>query len=67
MNYKTWWGPNYKVLKHTVLFGTHKAKRLVLQCFNGVSLNPVKGRTKFCQLKDLIPTLLGLIFRQFIC
>ena len=25
----------------------HKAKRLVLQCINGVSSNPVKGRTKF--------------------
>ena len=24
----------------------HKAKRLVLQCINGVSSNPVEGRTK---------------------
>jgi hypothetical protein len=41
-----------------------KAKRLVLQCINGVSSNPVEGRTKFCQLKDLILTLFGLIFRR---
>ena len=40
------------------------AKRLVLQCINGVSSNPVEGRTKFCQLKDLILTLFGLIFRR---
>ena len=31
----------------------HKAKRLVLQCINGVSSNPVEGRTQICQLKDL--------------
>ena len=42
----------------------HKAKRLVLQCINGVSSNPVEGRTKNCQLKDLILTLFGLIFRR---
>ena len=42
----------------------HKAKRLVLQCINGVSSNPVDGRTKICQLKDLILTLFGLIFRR---
>ena len=42
----------------------HKAKRLVLQCINDVSSNPVEGRTKFCQIKDLILTLLGLIFRR---
>jgi hypothetical protein len=24
-----------------------KAKRMVLQCINGVSSNPVEGRTKF--------------------
>jgi hypothetical protein len=36
----------------------------VLQCINGVSLNPVEGRTKICQLKDLILTLFGLIFRR---
>ena len=42
----------------------HKAKRLVLQCINGVSSNPVEGRTKNWQLKDLILTLLGLIFRR---
>jgi hypothetical protein len=40
------------------------AKRLVLQCINGVSLNPVEGRTKILQLKDLILTLFGLIFRR---
>jgi hypothetical protein len=32
----------------------HKAKRLVVQCINGVSSNPVEGRTTICQLKDLI-------------
>ena len=42
----------------------HKAKRLVLQCINGVNSNPVEGRTKHCQLKDLILTLYGLIFRR---
>ena len=42
----------------------HKAKRLVLQCINGVSSNPVEGRTKICQLKDLILTLFGLIFKR---
>ena len=31
----------------------HKAKRLVLQYINGVSSNPVEGRTKICQLKDV--------------
>ena len=45
----------------------HKTKLLVLQCINSVSLNPVEGRTKICELKDLIPTLFGLIFRPFIC
>ena len=38
-----------------------KAKRMVLQCINGVSSNPVEGRTKICQLKDLILTLFGLV------
>ena len=42
----------------------HKAKRLVVPCINGVSSNPVEGRTKHCQLKDLIITLFGLIFRR---
>ena len=42
----------------------HKAKRLVVPCVNGVSSNPVEGRTKHCQLKDLIITLFGLIFRR---
>ena len=42
----------------------HKAKRLVLQCINGVSSNPVEGRTKIWQLKNLILTLFGLIFRR---
>ena len=37
---------------------------LVLQCINGVSSNPVEGRTKICQLKDQILTLFGLIFRR---
>ena len=31
----------------------HKAKRLVLQCINGVGSNPVEGRTKiFTALKS---------------
>jgi hypothetical protein len=42
----------------------HKAKRLVLQCINGVSSNPVEGRTQIWQLKNLILTLFGLIFRR---
>ena len=42
----------------------HKAKRLVLQCINGVSSNTVEGRTNLCQLKDLILILFGLIFRH---
>jgi hypothetical protein len=47
-----------------VIYGAgHNTKRLVLQCIDGVSSNPVEGRTKNCQLKDLILTLLGLIFR----
>ena len=33
-------------------------------CINGVSSNPVEGRTKILQLKDLILTLFGLIFRR---
>ena len=41
-----------------------KVKRLVLQCINGVSSNPVEGGIKMCQLKDLILTLFGLIFRH---
>jgi hypothetical protein len=31
-----------------------RTKRLMLQCINGVSSNPVEGITKNCQLKDLI-------------
>ena len=37
----------------------HKAKRLVLQCINGVSSDPVKGEQKKYQLKNLILTLVG--------
>ena len=48
-----------------VVYGAgHKAKRLVLQCINDVSSNPVEERTKICQLKDLILTLFDLIFRR---
>jgi hypothetical protein len=36
----------------------------VLQCINGVSSNPVEGRTKIWLLKNLILTLFGLIFIQ---
>ena len=42
----------------------HKTKRLVLQCINGVSSNPVEGRTTKFQLKDLILTPLCKIFRR---
>jgi hypothetical protein len=35
-----------------------------MQCINGVSSNPVEGRTKICQLTDLFLTLFGLIFRR---
>jgi hypothetical protein len=42
----------------------HKAKRLVLQCINGVSSNPVERRTKFDSSTNLMLTLLGLIFRR---
>ena len=31
-----------------------------------MSSNPVDGRTKICQLKDLILTLFGIIFRRII-
>ena len=44
----------------------HKAKRLVMQCINGVSSNPFEGRTTICQLKDLILILFGLIFRRIL-
>ena len=60
-----------------VLDAGHKVKRLVLQCINGVSSNPVEGRTKSCQLKDsntiwfnvqtyiyIYMCVLGLIFRR---
>jgi hypothetical protein len=36
----------------------------VMQCINGVSSNPVEGRTKICQRTDLFLTLFGLIFRR---
>ena len=42
----------------------HKARRLVLQCINGVSSNPVEGRTQILQLNNIILTLFGLIFRH---
>ena len=42
----------------------HQVKRLVLQCFNAVRSNPVEGRTKIVQLKIIILTLVGLIFRR---
>jgi hypothetical protein len=35
-----------------------------MQCINGVSSNPVEGRTKIWQLKNQILTLFGLIFRR---
>jgi hypothetical protein len=36
----------------------------VLQCINGFSSNLVEGRTTICQLKEIIPTLFGLMFRH---
>ena len=42
----------------------HKAKRLVLQCINGVRSNPAERRTKFDSSKSLMLTLLGLLFRR---
>ena len=38
--------------------------RLVLQCINGVSSNPVERRSNIWQLKNLILTLFGLICRR---
>jgi len=37
--------------------------RLVLQWINVVNSNSIEGTTNICQLKNLILTLLGLIFR----
>jgi hypothetical protein len=37
---------------------------LVLQCISGVSSIPIEGRTNIWQLKYLILTLFGLIFRR---
>ena len=45
--------------------GGHKANRLVLQCINGISSNPVEGRTNICQLKDLILTLKYSVDERF--
>ena len=39
----------YSVCGRVVQGAKHKAKRLVLQCINGTSSNPVEGRTKICQ------------------
>ena len=36
----------------------------MLQCINGVSSNPVEGRTNILHLNNLILTLFGLIFRR---
>jgi hypothetical protein len=36
----------------------------VLQCINGVSSNPVEGRTKIRQPKDLILTLFDMYISQ---
>jgi hypothetical protein len=44
----------------------HYAMRFILQCINGVSSNPVEGRTQISQLKNLIITLFGLIFRRML-
>jgi len=43
----------------------YKTERLVLQCINGVSSNTVEGEQKrIWQLKNLILTLFGQIFRH---
>jgi hypothetical protein len=48
-----------------VVYGSgRKAKRLVLQCINGVSSNPVERRTTFDSSKNIMLTLLGLILRR---
>jgi hypothetical protein len=45
-----------------------KQFRFLYICINGVSLNPVEGRTTIWQLWNLILTLLGLIFRRiYVC
>jgi hypothetical protein len=49
-----------QIIHGLVLGAGHKANRLVLQCINGASSNPVEGRTKIWQLKDLILTLFCL-------
>jgi hypothetical protein len=53
-----WWSGCGRV----VLGADNNAKRLVLQCINGVSSNPVKRRIQIWQLKNIILTLFGLIF-----
>jgi hypothetical protein len=59
------WDMLISLIIHGLVLGArHKAKRLVLQCINGVSSNPVEGRTKIWQLKELILTLFGLFFRR---
>jgi hypothetical protein len=59
------WDMLIRLIIHGLVLGAgHKAKRLVLLCINGVSSNPVEGRTKIWQLKDLILTLFGLFFRH---
>ena len=47
-----------------ILFYIGKAKRMVMQCINGMSSNPVEGRTKMLQLQNLIIPMFGLIFRR---
>jgi hypothetical protein len=53
-----------QIIHGLVLGAGHKANRLVLQCINGASSNPVEGRTKIWQLKDLILTLFCLFVRR---
>jgi hypothetical protein len=55
---------SYIFLAVVVECAGRKSKRMVLLCINGVSSNPVEGRTKIWQLKDLILTLSSLIFRR---
>jgi hypothetical protein len=42
----------------------HMTKQLVQQGINGVSSNLVEGRTKICQLQEIIPTLFRLMLRH---
>jgi len=44
------WKYILRVVLQTSLDAGRKAKRMVMQCINGVGSNPVEGRTKIWQL-----------------